>query len=206
MVAWQGRMSKPKTDDPRLTDRGVDVSWSALFHRLGSLATLPHDRYPRAKLAAEVRDIVFPPDEGLTFLQKPYRTQWAEVKKRLDIIDHQDLAPTIDDLAGVEHLKEIRRMFDLYGAVLGVTRPPAGEAQIQNLLERLRALADAIGDYCIKMVATVDRKKPETADVVIAALRPILEARASTARARGSEGSGDGGDQGNAPTGEAPPA
>src|SRR5688572_6444414 len=82
MVAWQQRTSRPaKTEDPRLTDRGVDVSWSALFHRLDSLASLPHDRYPRAKLAAEVRALLFPPDEGLTFLQKPYRIQWAEVKK-----------------------------------------------------------------------------------------------------------------------------
>lgn len=209
MVAWQTRTLKPgKAEDPRLTDRGVDVSWSALFYRLDSLATLPSDRYPRAKLAAEVRDRIFPADEGLTFLKMPYRSQWAEVKRRLDRIDHEGLVGAIEDLAGAEHLSEIRRMFELYGAVLGITRPPPNEAQVENLLDRLRALTDAIGDYCIKMLATVDRKNPDSAEVVTAALKPILDARASTTRARGSEGSDNGGgdqDAGNGPAGEAPP-
>lgn len=168
--------------DLRPVDLLVDTVWGALFWRVEMLASLPADLYPRAVRAARLRDRLFPVDGRLTWLKKPYRAEWAEVKMRLDLIESEKLGKEIDELAGPEIRQEIARTFALYGNALGVTQALPAETGNDSLLEALRDLTAAITSYTVAVLATIKRKKPGSEAVALEALRPLTAAREAARR------------------------
>jgi hypothetical protein len=181
-AVWGARGNESKKPDPRPIDRRVDLSWSSFFWRIDTLATLPHDLYPRAVRARVLRDQIFPGDDRLGFTKIPYKAEWAEVKKRLDLIDRENLAPEIDDLAGPEFLQEMTQAFALYGEVLGITKVAPADETPEPLLDELRELGAAITDYTVAVLSTIQRKKPDTQEAALVALRPLTEAREASRR------------------------
>jgi hypothetical protein len=182
--AWGKRTAAaPVTVDVRAVDHRVDTVWGACHRRLDSLAELAPTGAPRAVRAAATRDAIFGTKEPLGFLTIKYRVEWAEVKKRLQRIDEGGHAASLDDLAGPEFLPEMRASFVAYGKALGVTEAAAVAPDADSLLPLLRELQRDIGDYAIAVLGMRVKGDAERLAVVRAALKPIDDHRAASARA-----------------------
>lgn len=188
-AAWKARLEADhRRQDPRPLDREVDRAWSALFAALDALANLPGDRYPRAARAERLRDQLFPPAEGLTFVNKPFRSEWTEIKRRIDLVAQKGLEREIESLVGREFLQEIHRTFEAYGKVLGITDATSIDPQNENLLNLLRETQQAIAEYNFQILSMLRPRRPETLEMVRSALRPIDDFRNAFApRNSGSE-------------------
>jgi hypothetical protein len=195
--AWEKAGDPIGLRDKRPADQATDNAWSCLHGRLSNYAYLPAAHHPKAARAQAIIDQLFP--DGLTFLQLPYATEWAESEKRIARIDKTNLVNDIDVIAGAEFLDEVRRAHAEYGQALGITKAPKSEAP-ESLAEPLRALAKAIAQYALKL-AGLAGDSDDALRMARAALRPIDEHRATTAKRAAS---GDKGDKAE-PSGEAPP-
>ncbi len=204
--AWKARGIQAEKSDAKPIDRLNDNGWSSLFYRLDALASLPHDLYPRAKQAAILRDTIFPPEVGLSFLQKQFRIQWMEGKQRIDRVAEQKLEGQVLDLAGPEAWQEIKRTHALYGEALGITKAAKEGSPQQNLSEGLKALSKAIQEYVIQIGASIEWKKPASIQAAKAALAPIAQARTAALSDRGSgkEGAPEENSDAETPTAGAP--
>lgn len=171
------RATGPGTQDPRPVDVLVDNAWSSLHGSLTSLASLPADLYPRAAEASSLVSAIFGDKRPLAFLQLRYPAEWAEVKAHIELIESQKLEPRIKALVGPEFMAEIRRTFEMYGAVLGITEPPPAAAPTDSLLAALRDLNAAINDYVIAVLGMARRSKPGSRAAVEQALEAISRLR-----------------------------
>lgn len=174
--AWSANGRGDATIDKRPADIRVDKAWGALYSRLDAYASLPSDENPKAKRAAELLDLIYP--DGLQFLTLPYNAEWAEGEKRLKLIEDEELAADLNELAGPEFLAEVKKAHKLYGDAIGITRP-AGEGPV-NLVDPLRALGRAITQYSLQVVATVDESQASISTAK-GALKPIDDTRADAA-------------------------
>ena len=185
--AWEKAGGPNGPRDKRPADQATDNAWSCLHGRLSDYASLPAAHYPKAARAQAIVDQLFP--DGLTFLQLPYATEWAESDRRLTRIEKNNLADDIDTIAGAEFLAEVRRAHADYGHVLGITKASKSEAP-ENLAEPLRALGKAIAHYALKL-AGLAGDSGDALRMARAALRPIDEHRAALARRASSGGKSD---------------
>lgn len=176
--AWEKAGGPAGPRDKRPADQATDNAWACLHGRLSDYAALPAAQWPKAARAQDLIDQLFP--DGLTFLQLPYATEWAESEKRLARIEANKLANDIDALAGSEFLAEVRRAHAHYGLVLGITKAAKGDGP-ENLADPLRALGKSIVQYALKLVGLASDSE-ESLRMVRAALRPIDEHRAATAK------------------------
>jgi hypothetical protein len=160
-------------------DQRLDAAWGALHEHLGGLARLPADKYPRAARAAAICDSLFPP--GGSFLKLPFREEWAHSQNLLTRIDTYGMATEIDQLVGPEFLTEVRDAHRSYGDVLGSTKdhPAQEEANFRQLL---RDLSESIRLYAVRVIASVDPARPETAAAAQHALEPIALHRQQSRR------------------------
>lgn len=163
-------------DVSRAADLSLDRSWGGLSGRISSYTFLPEDRYPKVSTANELMRTLFP--DGLSFLKLPYRQEWAESERRLERIEMMGLEAKIHEVAGRDHLEEVRRAHLVYGEVLGITRPNP-LAQAPERAEKLRALRKALNHYVLNLLACLDEEDPETEEMVRRALQPIDEFRAA---------------------------
>jgi hypothetical protein len=187
--AWAARRraeGKASPSDKSKVDNRVDTSWGALKMRVDAYGLLPDDRAPLAQRAREISATLFP--EGLGFLTLPMEEEWAESNQRIERIDHEGLAAELDTIAGPEFLAEIRVAHIVYGEVLGITKPPPVPPDVGALLDPLRSVVAAIGDYLLQVVASVDREEPETIQEARAALLPIDRFREGVARRASGKG------------------
>lgn len=160
------------TDDALVVplDQNIDSTWSASDLRLQGMARLPDE--PKAGEAAALRARLFP--DGLKFLNKPYKEEWAESKARLDRIDAENLGPALDRLCGKEFLPAIRKAHQAYGDALGLSAPGAAptldEAPLRGPLD---AFMLALRRFVTKVVALGDDDTPEGAALMNALLWPL---------------------------------
>jgi hypothetical protein len=193
--AWEKAGGPAGPRDKRPADQATDNAWSCLHGRLSDYASLPAAHYPKAARAQTIIDQLFP--DGLTFLQLPYATEWAESEKRIARIDKNNLTGDIEAIAGAEFLAEVRRAHADYGHALGITKAAKGESP-ESLTEPLRALGKSIAQYALK-VAGLAGDGDDALRMARAALRPIDEHRAALAKRASS------GDKSDKPSPEAPP-
>lgn len=178
--AWKERVPQNKApQDPRAADLRVDTAWGALHSRVESASWLPADKYPVAKSARRILDIVFA--DGLTFLTLPYPSEWAESERRLARIDSENLAADIDKVAGKEYLEELRAAHTAYGETVRAMLTKEEEIS-SNLLEPLRVLGRRLSAYSRKLLALADEDEPATIAMVESALRPLVVYRDMEAR------------------------
>jgi hypothetical protein len=189
--AAQTQAAPSGTTDRRHADQVVDNAWLVLHDRLDAYARLPHDDYPLAARAAELRAMIF--SKGTSFINLPMEAEWAEGQRMLDVIDFQNLAADLDRACGPEFLAHLRQAHTSYGEVLGRTqRLPDAPAKPEGLQQPLRALALGIRDYALQLSAWAV-SDPASVPAVKAALRPMDEHRARRARAphKAEEGGGE---------------
>lgn len=178
-AAWRGVPASTPAVTKRAADLSTDNAWGSMESRLSAYARLPADRYPRAQRAQVIHEAVF--DGGLEFLTKPFKAQWAEGNKRLQMIDEHGYAADIDVIAGPEFLAEVRRMQKVYGEVLGVTKAEELPPEL-NLVEPLREVGRKVVDLALQLLAW-SSANPEADAAVRKALKPIDDQRAAARRA-----------------------
>ena len=161
---------------PHLVDIRIDRAWGSLEKRLAAADGLSEevDKVDRER-AAELHNKFF--GEGLAFLKLEYLTEHAESEKRLKWIAG-DVETDLARLVGANYIENVRAAHRAYGEALGITASidPVLEAKLR---EPLRALADAIGNYAMQVIAwysNLDASSPGYAanvEAVKKALAPI---------------------------------
>lgn len=169
------------TIDPRPADIAIDRAWGAMVARLQAWTQLPEGEHPEQERAALLLAIVAP--DGLSALKLPYRAQWTTLKTRLDELHAQKLDGELTALAGKVFVDEVRRRFDDYGRVLGLTA--AQDAiELPNLSALLRDAQQRVSAYVVQVLATIDPDDASTTKIARDALRPLADARENANAAR----------------------
>jgi hypothetical protein len=187
-ILWSAReraLTAEKPFDKVVVDNRVDTAWGALKLRISSYAMLPPALYPLAARAEVLDKSLFP--RGMTFLKDAMEAEWAASDELLKRIDTDHLAVEIDTIAGADFLIEIRAAHLEYGQALGITEAHGAVESVEALLPPLRAVTQAIADYALQIVATVDREDAASIKVARDALLPMDRYREGAAR-RASKG------------------
>jgi hypothetical protein len=182
--AWGAAATPTPSGKKRAADSASDNAWGCLESRLAGYARLPASEYPKVARASAIHSALFP--DGLAFLTLPYKAQWAEGGQRLKRIDEQGYSDDINDIAGAEFLKEVKKTHEVYGKVLGVTQAEELPLDIR-LTDPLRAVGQAIVDYALQLLAHASADASAAASVR-KALKPIDDQRAASARRAASAG------------------
>lgn len=177
--AWASKQ-RHDTSAPRLSaeekrsiDQQADRGFGALRMRLEAYALLPEDR-PKVKKAERLLRTLF--SDGTEFLKWRFAEQFAAMELLLKRITDERLEADLNEVCGAEFLAYIKEVHPRYRDMVHTRTAVAVEADI-NLAEQVRALADAIADYTIKVCAQVDVDDPETVALVKTLLAPIDEIR-----------------------------
>jgi len=175
-----------EADEPATqeVDRIVDNCWSGLDDRLLGFTKLPAGT-PRLAEAATLRRRLFP--EKLSFLKLPYKLEWSESKVRLDLIERDNLAPAINDLAGKQFLPAILEAHANYGKALGMDKPLPGVEAAPQVKGALDAFASALRAYVVKVMGSVDDDVPATQALADKLLAPLASWTSSAPKAAKDE-------------------
>src|SRR5690606_11843697 len=178
------RLPGPATDglSAKDIDKQVDAAWSGTYNWLTGWAKLPNE--PKAKIAAELRDRLFP--NGLKFTQVRYVDQWAESNTRLSLIDEAELERSFDTLGGRAFLRAMRDTHKAYGEVLGITKAQEEEVRATRIRDALDRLADALRAYVLQVSAMERKSDPNSSKVVERLLLPLAMWGSPAARAKSS--------------------
>lgn len=152
-------------------DTELDASWSGTYNWLSGWAKLPNE--PKAAIAAELRERLFP--EGLKFTQLKYPLQWAESNTRLSLIADAHLDASFDALGGSSFLKTLRETHKAYGDILGITKAQEEEAaRATRIRDALDQLSDALRAYVLQVSAMARKSDPASQAKVDKLLAPII--------------------------------
>lgn len=152
----------------RSADRKVARCWRALRDFLAAWGLLEGD--PRAEQAGAVQAAVFP--DGLAFLSKPFKAEWADSETRLTLIESEKLDVVIEGLGGAPFLVAVREAHQGYGEALHVTTKYRNASPV-DLREPIAAVHGAVRDYAVQVAASRRRSKPETIALADRLLGPL---------------------------------
>lgn len=122
--------------------------------------------------------------EGLAFIRLPYPAQAQSMASILRLIDEDDLASDIDELAGPEIMVALVACQAQYEAMVKtrMSRADRRSAHFGVLGGKLRRL---LARYVSAVLTLLDEDDPESLDVVVTALQPIEVLRAQLSRGVG---------------------
>jgi hypothetical protein len=153
----------------RAADRSIDNCWGALYDLLGAWGRLEGD--PRAERARFCRAAIFP--DGLTFLNKPFKEQWADSETRLVLIAEEKYDEEIEVFGGAPFLAAVRESHQEYGEALHVKAKYPGPSESVDLREPVSAAQGAVREYALQVAASRRRSKPATVALADRLLGPI---------------------------------
>ncbi len=158
----------------RSADAALDNAWGALRDLLQARARLDDAEAAAARaLAARI----FP--DGLTFLNKPYRAEWADSETRLALIEREGLEPGLDALGGGAFLRALRRAHLAYGEALHVTAPRGPSPEASELRGAFDEAHEALRAYLVQIAASRRPKDPATLALAERLSAPVAHWRAS---------------------------
>lgn len=196
-AAWRAQ-GQGQTASARPADTRVDRAWAAVNSRLSDYELFPADDPDRIR-AAELKARLFP--TGLDFLQLAWVQEHAQSERRLQIIEEERMRPDLDRLIDAVFVTELHDAHEDYGVALGITEPREAAPKV-SMVEPLRELVQAIGDYTLQVLAFA-RFQPGNEAAARRALAPIDMFREAAAQPRRRvEGEAEGGAAGG-PEGEA---
>ncbi len=146
---------------------------SALVDFASTWARLPEATYPAQVATGRDCADVFREDGKLEFLKCKPIVKHSEVQRRIESLHARGLDEKIRELGGGPFLDHLARTHETYGAAV-MNATGDSEEETPAIRERATELAEAVKSYVIRVVATVDRKRPETqtrANTLLAALR-----------------------------------
>jgi hypothetical protein len=179
--ALQAAVAEAEAQSPsivREADRREDLAISALHDLLAVWARLTEE-LPQGKVAERVYQRLFGND-GLSFIYLPVQEEWAVVDAKLFMIAFEGMDKSLAQLGAQPILELLQGIHAKYGEAIG-TLGPAQLAEPPAVRDRREALVASIRLYILRVVGAVDRKNPESSDVVGALLEPLTERRAPIA-------------------------
>ncbi len=173
-------------------DRATDGLWVSLRDRLNSwlafehqgLDALPSDLHEQAKLthakqqaarARKLHDRLFGAN-GMAFVQQPFFEQAAAMASLLRLIDEDGHDSELTELVGAEWLAALRACQIQYESMID-DRLARERGKNQNLAKIRNKLRRVISAYNTAVITMLDDDVPETLDLVVAALRPMVRIR-----------------------------
>ncbi len=174
--AWIATDSKTATP-ARPVDTATDAVWRGVYMRAQG-AVVSGTSEEKASAGQKVLDELY--DQGLTFINVRYPLQWAEMEKRLEKLQNEDLAKALEEVTDKNTLPTLRRQQEAYGKAIGVTeRSPAPATPSPNLTDERAALSDKITRYCLAVLSAYPIDEEAGAAQVRHILQPIDELRAA---------------------------
>jgi hypothetical protein len=181
-------------------DGVADGLWGVFRNRLDALGGFEHEGLPRVAEGHGKRSVValavaaaqdkaararklstrLLGGEGLAFTKTQFAEQAQAMASILRVIDKDGLAGEIDELVGPESLILLRACQPKYEAMVEtrLTR----DARKSGDLGKVRGkVMRAVARYTNAVLTMLDESKPESLEVVIAALRPLDQLRAGAA-------------------------
>lgn len=188
-------------------DLGADVAfdgcadglWAVLRNRLDALSGFEHEGLARVaeghgKRSAVVLAVAAAKDkaararrlstklfgvDGLAFTKTQFPEQAQAMASILRVIDKDDLAAEIDELTGPETLILLRACQPHYESMVEARLTRDGRKS--DDLGKVRGkVMRAVARYTNAVLTMLDERKPETLEIVLAALRPLELLRAAT--------------------------
>lgn len=153
------------------------------------------DKREKAELARDLDKHLF--SDGLKFLGKPFNQQVALMASRLEFIASSDNFNDYEELIGADLLNTLNVLQGRYEAM--VRERSAREDDGLNIRQLRHTLQRHITLYASAVLTMLDEDDPNSADVVLAALRPMVNVRTR------KSGSNDGKDNAGEPEGEGQP-
>ena len=157
--------------EQRRSDRKMDDAWKAFESFLKAWSLLDDNRKPGQGEAQRIYDLVI--RDGIGFITLPFELEWQETKKRLEVVETQNLLPLIEALGGGRFWEQLKRAFLEYGEVLQIKE--GKEQDGSNLRSLWENAYNAVRHYFAKVVALEDPDDAGTQDVVRRLLKPIIE-------------------------------
>jgi hypothetical protein len=173
-------------------DRATDGLWVSLRDRLSSWLAFEHQgldalapefhekaQIPQAKQkgarARRLHDRLFG-SNGVAFVQQPYFEQAAAMASLLRLIDEDGHDPDLAELVGSEWLTALRICQIHYQAMIDdrLARERGKNLNLASIRNKLRRMISA---YNTAVITMLDDDVPETLDMVVTALRPMVRIR-----------------------------
>jgi hypothetical protein len=179
--ALQAAVVEAEAQNPggiREADRREDMAISALHDLLAVWARLAEE-LPQGRVAERIYQRLFGND-GLSFIYLPVQEEWAVVDAKLFMVAFEGMDKSLAQVGAQPILEHLQGVHARYGEAIG-TLGPAQLAEPAAVRERREALLASIRLYILRVVGAVDRRHPESAEVVRALLEPVAERRAPIA-------------------------
>lgn len=154
----------------RRGDRQMDDAWKAFESFFKAWSLLDDSQTPGQAEAQRIYDMVI--GDGMSFITLPFELEWQETKKRIEIVEKQNLIPTIEALGGGRFWRQLKKAFSEYGQALKMDEPRPEVPALRSLWENAYG---AVRHYFAKVVALEDPEEPETQNLVRRLLKPIIE-------------------------------
>ena len=142
------------------------------------------DKREKAELARELEKHLFGID-GLAFLRKPFNQQVALMASRLGFIASSEKASAYEELLGPDLLNTLNVLQRRYEAMVRDRSARDDEGisvkQLRHKLQRHISL------YANAVISMLDEDKPESIEIVLAALRPMVNTRVPRRSRSGDE-------------------
>jgi len=191
---------------PVVLDGGADGLWGLCFRELEAVQVYMHPAFDtfiakpdsefgqslakcreRAKRAAELHQRMFG-DGGLAFLKGTFRDQSEVTGSILRLIKEDNLVDTLSELVGAPLVEQLFAVQEHYEAMVVDQLKDSGPS-LQSLNTLRRRLTRLIGQYNNAVLDMLDEDEPESLEVVMTALRPMIILRELVAAATRKEGS-----------------
>ena len=172
-------------------DGASDRFWVATRHRLFYWMSYAHeglgmlddaeqdeidlqDKLEKAEIARDLEKHLFGID-GLKFLSKPFNQQVALTASRLRFINGSDKLSDYEELLGTDLLTTLKVLQRRYEAMV---RERSSKDDDSSKLKLLRfKLQRHIAFYASAVLQMIDEDDPKSIELVLAALRPMINAR-----------------------------
>ena len=164
--------------DARAYDVAMDRAWATFVRRIQDHVELPGPRDAGTVEAVRIYTIV----SDLSILKLNFLAEFAQIGARLDALKREGLLEVAGRLTGPAFLDEVLRCHGEYGQALGLMPAgPEGEA-ILDRGEARNALAEAISEYAVQVMAQARAGQHDSWAPVRKALKPIMDLRLRRAR------------------------
>lgn len=159
----------------READARLDAAWSAAFDFFTAWSKLRDE--PKARIAAEIRERLFP--DGLKFTKIQFTRQWTESEWRLSLLGEGSVGASIDALGGRTFVESIQRAHKDYGDVLGLSKALEDPVEEEGIRDAVSKLMGALRTYVLQVSAMARKSDPSSQALVDKLLSPIIHWQSS---------------------------
>jgi hypothetical protein len=172
-------------------DNACDRFWVSVRHRLFYWMNYDHegldllneaeqdkidleDKQQKAELARELEKHLFGID-GLKFLGKPFNQQVALMASRLSFVAANEKFSDYEELIGADLLNTLNVLQGRYEAMVRLRSSRDDDGA--NVRQLRHTLQRHIAFYSTAALTAIDDEDPDSAELVLASLRPMVNAR-----------------------------